>query len=71
MPPILIVMVVVMMMVVMVTMPDDPNMMVVVMMMPNPDRDLGHFGLRLREPRIIGLQQRHRIRNWIKQIPVA
>jgi hypothetical protein len=64
MPPILIVMVVVMMMVVM-AMPDNPDMMVV-MMMPDRDCHLGHFGLRLRKPRIIGLEHRHRIRNWIK-----
>jgi MoaA/NifB/PqqE/SkfB family radical SAM enzyme len=71
MPPILIVMVV-MMMVVMMTMPrDDPNMMVVMMMMPDPDGDLGNFGRRLRKPRIVGLEHRHRIRNWIKQIPVT
>jgi hypothetical protein len=63
---------VVMMMMVMVTMPrDDPNMMVVMMMMPNSDCDLGNFGLRLRKPRIVGLEHRHRIRNWIKQIPVT
>jgi hypothetical protein len=62
---------VVMMMVVMMTMPrDDPNVMVVVMM-PDGDCDLGNFGLRLRKPRIVGLEHRHRIRNWIKQIPVT
>jgi hypothetical protein len=65
MPPILIVMMVVMMVVVM-TMPDDPDVMVVMMMMPDSDCHLGHFGLRLRKPRIIGLKHRHRIRNWIK-----
>jgi hypothetical protein len=63
---------VVVMMVVVMTMPrHNPNMVVVMMMMPDPDGDLGHFGLRLRKPRIVGLEHRHRIRNWIKQIPVT
>jgi hypothetical protein len=66
------VVVMVMMMVMMMTMPrDDPNMMVVMMMMPNSDCDLGNLGRRLRKPRIVGLEHRHRIRNWIKQIPVT
>jgi hypothetical protein len=38
---------VVMMMVVMTMPRNDPNMMMVVMM-PDPDGDLGNFGLRLR-----------------------
>jgi hypothetical protein len=47
----------------------DPDAMVV--MMTDPDGDLGYLGRFFREPRIVGLQHRYRVRNGIEKIPIT
>jgi hypothetical protein len=65
-------MMVVMMMVVVMPVPPDYDVVVVMMMVADLNGDLGNFGCRpLGLPSLLRLQQRHRIRNRIEQIPVA